>query len=202
MKRLVGVSVLLAFAVRNSAKADPIYKYSVVPDKELITINEGQRDVMHYTMTNLGNEPIWVFKFSVSASHPILPDPTDRAGAHYFGPDASLGVEVDPGGTFKFGYELFTPKEDQHPEFKDDPDFGLRTFVPNIAMQLRKVDLITSPFLPRDSGKVTGFDVKVVDPQTPEPGTGILAGSVFAILAIVRIALKFGRRVRPSRVRA
>ena len=189
MKWLTGhvVSVALLLFMGHTATAVPMYKYTVVPDMQLITIIEGMRGVVHYTFTNLGNEPIWVFTFSLSASHPILPDPTDRAGARYFGPDASLGVEVDPGDTFKFGYFLITPKADPHPEHKGDPDFGLRTFTPNISLDLREADSITSPFLPDNSGKVKAFDVKVVDAATPEPGTIALTGSVLAVLLVIRL---------------
>jgi len=180
----VAVSFWLLLFVAYSASADE-YKFSVVPDKPLVTINEGVRGLEHYTFTNLGNDPIWIFTFSISRVGRILPDASDRAKPHYFGPDASSGIEVDSSGTFKFGYLLTTPRKDRRPENKGDPDFGLQTFLPNISLDLREGSEFSSHILPKRSGTIDAFDVKVVDAKTaktPEPGTMSLAGIALAVL--------------------
>lgn len=193
--QLLSLGLLLFFG--HSARADE-YKFSVVPDKPLVTIDEGAQGLEHYTLANVGTKPFWVFTFSISRISKILPDPTDWAKPHYFGPDASGGIEVDPGETFEFGYQLTTPRRDRKAEHRGDPDFGLQTLRPNIFLDLREGPTITSPFLPKGSGTITAFDVKVDDPKTPEPTAVSLVGIGLAVLIGLRIASR-NRILAPNR---
>lgn len=187
MKRLTkyALSLSLPLLVTNIVKAD-MYKYTAAPDNAEITIDEGQTGLVHYTFTNLGTEPIFIFTFGIGASHPVLPDRTDNAGAHYFGLDRSLGIEVESGDTFKFGYQLTTHGKDKRPEHKGDPDLGLEIFDPHVNLGLREGPKITSPFLPKDAGTIKDFSVTVIDsPATPEAGSlGLATAGVAVLLAL------------------
>jgi hypothetical protein len=96
-------SFWLLLFMGHSATSTPLYQFTVTVDTPKVVIPEGKEDdIVHYVLTNTGTNPFWVFKFSTNVSRPVVPDPTDRPGARYIGLDASLGIEVDPGGTFKW----------------------------------------------------------------------------------------------------
>jgi hypothetical protein len=80
-----------------------------------------------------------------------------------------------PGDTVKFEFIYKT----RNPKIDDD-DFGLTNYVMN-HITLRVGDQIGDHRIPPHSGKITSFDIKVVD--VPEPSTLVLFGIASAFVA-------------------
>lgn len=171
-KRTAFMRLLLVFIVgclcsftRTATAQD--YGFVTSIDQPLITLEEGQAAVAHYTVVNTGTAPFWIQDDSATPASACIPDATDKAYVFPFG--ISLPAEVLPGQPVTFAYLITTDPAEQDPK----ADFGIQAW--QVQLDLTVAENPSFGEIPPGSGLIAGFDVRVND--VPEPGMYVLCAS-------------------------